>query len=161
MTKEIFKTIIAYPNYEVSNLGRVRNKNKGNILKWIDNGKGYQSVKIYNSSRPQGRRCLVHRLVLSTFNRIDIEMDVNHIDGNKTNNRLDNLEWVTKSDNTRHAHLTGLFTSRNKLSIEDVKEIKKLVAEENRESYRKIAEKFGVKDSIVNKIALGQLYGYV
>lgn len=161
MTKEIFKTIVAYPNYEVSTLGRVRNTKKGNILKWVDNGKGYKTVKLYNKNRPQGRLCLVHRLVMSTFKRIDADMDVNHIDGNKANNILSNLEWVTKSENTRHAHLNGLFNSRNKLTIDNVLEIKKLVQEENRKTYTAIAKKYGVRDSIISKIANGDLYGYV
>lgn len=159
---EEFKTISAYPNYQISIEGRVRSKKKGHILKWVDNGKGYKTVKLYNESKPLGRLCLVHRLVLSTYMPVDNpNLDVNHKDGIKAHNHLNNLEWVTKSENTRHAHLTGLFNSRNKLTIKQVKEIKELVAEEFRDTYSKIASKYGVKASIINKIALGQLYGYV
>jgi len=162
MPQELFKIISAYPKYEISDQGRVRSLKTGNFLVWVDNGKGYKMVHLYNSDRPQGRLCLVHRLVLSTFKRIDNpDLDVNHIDGNKANNKLENLEWVTKSENTRHAHFTGLFNSRNKLTVDQVKEIKKLVLEENRETYAKIGERFGVSHSIAHKIANGKLYSYI
>ena len=156
----MFKTIPHYPNYKINPDGQVVS-HKGHTMTWIDNGKGYQSVKLYNEHTPKGRMCLVHRLVLSTFTPIGGALDVNHKDGNKKNNSLGNLEWVSKSENTRHAHMTGLFSSRNKLTIEHVREIKEQVAEEQRDTYTKIAEKYGVQPSIISKIALGHLYGYV
>lgn len=157
----IFKTIPAYPNYEVSDEGQIRNKTRGNTLAYIDNGKGYKVIKLYNTQRPQGRICLVHRIVLSTFCPIEESKDVNHIDGNKANNKLSNLEWVTKSENTRHAHITGLFNSRNKLSLQQVMEIKSRLSTLEYETYTKMGVEYGVKPSIISKIAKGQLYGYV
>ena len=154
----MFKTIQHYPNYEVSTTGIIRNKTTGNNMKWIDNGKGYKVVKLYNADTPKGRLCLVHRLVLSTYKPITGNYDVNHIDGNKSNNSLDNLEWVTKSENTRHAHLTGLFN--NKLSIEDVLQIKELLRTAKL-SYSDIGRKFNVRHSTIWKIATGVLYDYV
>lgn len=156
---EIFKVIPAYPNYEVSTEGRIRRIKTGHIMNYVDNGKGYKSVKLYNSTRPQGRLCLVHRLVLSTFQRIDVDMDVNHKDGIKSNNKLSNLEWVTKSENTRHAHATGLFN--NKLTKEQVLEIKERVSKINRETYKQIASEYGINQSVVGKIANGSLYSYI
>lgn len=153
----MFKTIPAYPNYEVNDQGQIRNKTTGHNMKWIDNGKGYKSVKLYNQDRPHGRLCLVHRLVLSTFSAIGTGLDVNHKDGNKANNRLDNLEWVTKSQNTRHAHMTGLF--ENKLTIDQVKEIKERL--KTASAYTKIAKEYGVRHSTIWKIANGILYDYV
>ncbi|HET8685991.1 MAG TPA: HNH endonuclease signature motif containing protein [Methanosarcina sp.] len=153
-----FKTIPHYPNYEVSKEGLIRNKSKGTFMKWVDNGKGYKSVKLYNSDTPKGRYCLVHRLVMSTYNPIDGFMDVNHIDGNKSNNHLSNLEWITKSDNTRHAHLTGLF--KNKLSIENVKDIKGLL-KNSKYNYTEIGKLFGVGHATIWKIANGILYDYI
>lgn len=154
----MFKIIPHYPNYEVSNTGIVRNRTTGNNLKWADNGKGYKFVHLYNSATPKGRGCLVHRLVLSTFKPIDGNYDVNHIDGNKSNNNLENLEWVTKSQNTRHAHTTGLF--KNKLSIDDVLKIKELLRTTNK-TYSEIGREFGVRHSTIWKIANGTLYDYV
>lgn len=156
---EQFTTIPAYPNYEVSELGNIRRKDSDRNLSPVDNGKGYKSVPLYRDKKK--RICLIHRIVLSTFKPIEEKKDVNHIDGDKSNNALSNLEWVTKSENTRHAHLTGLFASRSKLTIDDVKEIKKLVKEAERLSYVAIGNQFGVKGSIISKIANGHLYGYV
>lgn len=154
----MFKEIPAYPNYEVSTLGIIRNKSTGNNMKWVDNGKGYKMVKLYNSHKPKGRLCLVHRLVMSTYNPLDSMMDVNHIDGNKANNDLNNLEWVTKSENTIHAHKTGLFI--NKLSIEDVVNIKQLLKEKEL-SLSEIGRRFNVRHSTIWKIANGVLYDYI
>lgn len=154
----MFKTISHYPNYEVDEFGYIRNKTTGNLMKWVDNGKGYKSVKLYNSDTPKGRLCLVHRLVLSTFEPIIGDMDVNHKDGNKANNAITNLEWVTKSENTRHAHQTGLFT--NKLTINQVKDIKNLI-KNFKYSYSEIGRMFNVRHSTIWKIANGVLYDYV
>jgi hypothetical protein len=157
MAKRIWKQLKDYPNYEINQDGIVRNISKGNLMKWIDNGKGYKSVKLYN--KKGGRLCLVHRLVMTTFTEIQENKDVNHIDGNKSNNSVENLEWVTKKENMRHAHLNGLMN--NKLSIDDVRDIKKEVAIANRQTYREIGERYGVKGSIISKIANGNLYHYI
>lgn len=153
----MFKTIPAYPNYEVSEQGQVRNKTTGHNMKWVDNGKGYKVVKLYNAERPQGRLCLVHRLVLSTFDPKE-GLDVNHKDGDKSNNTLPNLEWVTKSQNTQHAHKTGLF--KNKLTIEEVQQIKECL-KAGYGTYSKIGRMYGVRHSTIWKIANGVLYDYV
>ena len=103
---ERWSTIENYPNYEVSDLGSVRNKRSGRILKG-ELVKGYPRVVLCNKNvcRPMS----IHRLVLKTFtdNKRD-DLQVNHIDGDKTNNSLDNLEWVTGSENILHAYKTGL-----------------------------------------------------
>ena len=155
----MFKVIEHYPNYEVSYTGIVRNRTTGNNMKWINNGKGYFTVKLYNINTPKGRLCLVHRLVLSTHDIFipDGNLDVNHIDGNKSNNHIHNLEWVTKSQNTRHAHLTGLF--KNKLTIEDVKKIKRELSQQH--DFAFLAKKHNVGRATIWKIANGILYDYV
>lgn len=155
----MFKTITHYPNYEINTDGTVRNKSTGKAIKWINNGKGYFTVKLYNRETPKGRFCLIHRLVLSTHDADTPKdkLDVNHIDGNKSNNHISNLEWVTKSENTRHAHLTGLFS--NKLTIDQVKQIKYDLKTES--DYPTIAQKYGVGRATIWKIAKGILYDYV
>lgn len=154
------KTIPHYPKYEITQRGEVFRKGKDTPLSWVDNGKGYKSVKLYNSDRPKGRLCLVHRLVMSTWSPEGGEgKDVNHLDGDKANNSLDNLQWVTKSENTRHAHRTGLFASRRKLTEDDVHEIRRRLAEG--EVVKVLAGEFSVKDSVVYKIKHRQLHSYI
>ena len=90
--------------YEISNLGRIRNGNTKKILKPQKNLYDYMSIVLYknikyNKAKPCNLR--IHRLVLQTFkpvNNMD-SLEVNHIDHNRSNNILNNLEWVTRSEN--------------------------------------------------------------
>lgn len=96
--------------YEISNEGRIKNRRTGRILKPSLNSNGYETVQLHYDGGAHSER--VHRLVAKTF--LDGEyygLDVNHIDGNKTNNNVDNLEWCDRSGNIRHAFDTGLKNS--------------------------------------------------
>lgn len=81
---------------------------KRNISEYFDKD-GYKKVRLSNGD---GSRKVfsVHRLILETFYPVEnsSELQVNHIDGDKTNNKLENLEWVTPKENVRHAFVTGL-----------------------------------------------------
>lgn len=104
---EIWKSIENNPQYEISNKGNVRNKNK-KILKPRDNGKGYIYVDLYKKST--SKRYYVHRLVAQAFLPNFKNKDcVNHKDCNKQNNMVSNLEWCTKSENSRHAYKNNLL----------------------------------------------------
>lgn len=94
-----------YPNdnrYEVSSLGRIRGQ-KGNILKGTQTKDGYKKVGLYTNGK--GKFKYIHRMVLETFlpNEKSDKLEVNHKDGNKENNSLENLEWVTSKENNLHA----------------------------------------------------------
>lgn len=95
---EIWKNIKGFPNYQVSNLGRVRSipreKTKGGILKECISKTGYVYVNLYKDG--QIKRKTIHTLVMGTF------YEVNHKDGNKQNNNINNLEYVTKKQNIEH-----------------------------------------------------------
>lgn len=96
----IVKAIENYPNYSVSDCGKVLNK-YGKVLK-TENCSGYHRVKLYN--RFGCRKVLVHRIVIETFNPIsDSTLEVNHINEVKTDNRISNLEWVTRKENVKHS----------------------------------------------------------
>ena len=104
--KEVFKKIPNHEKYEVSNFGRVKSYNRGSdgfILKPQPHKKGYLQVTL--SKR---KRFYVHRLVMLIFIG-ESDLQVNHIDCDKTNNRLDNLEYVTCKENIRHAIENGKF----------------------------------------------------
>ena len=103
--KEEWKDIENYKGlYQVSNFGNVRNHNK-KISQF--NSKGYLCVSLYKNNQKKNLR--VHRLVAQAFleNKYN-KREVNHIDGNKHNNCLSNLEWVTSKENKEHAVEIGL-----------------------------------------------------
>ena len=97
-------------DYEVSDKGEIR-KIGSSALKTLSlcNTTGYLKTSLWRNN--VGRTHLVHRLVAIAFVDGDTELTVNHIDGNKQNNTPDNLEWITKADNTRHQHRTGLASA--------------------------------------------------
>lgn len=100
-------TVARNSNYEVSDEGDVRNKNTGRVLTGGINNSGYRTVHINRNENPD----FVHRLVAETFipnPEPDVRKDVNHKDGNKMNNNVSNLEWVTRSENVKHAYDNGL-----------------------------------------------------
>lgn len=113
---EVWKTIKQAPEYAISNKGRVLSKERGvktklgtiqhikaRIRKLHLNHKGYYKIRLGKKSY------FIHRLVAQTFiPNLDNKPQVNHIDGNKQNNYVENLEWCTNSENQIHALKMGL-----------------------------------------------------
>lgn len=98
--------------YEVSNLGNVRNKKTQKILHGnnIDNEKGYVRVCLQTTGKPN--KFSVHRLVMYAFSdNPSYELEVNHIDCNPSNNRIENLEYTTRLENAHHASVNLLYQS--------------------------------------------------
>ena len=152
--EEIWKDVPDYEGlYEVSDLGRIRNK-KGLIKKQFLSDKGYLKVELYKNGKSKKLR--VHRLVAQAFieNQFN-KNEVNHKNGIKIDNFVDNLEWMTTQENLQHAFENGL--KYKKISDEDVKFIK-----ENYKSGDKIfgrkafSEKFGVSVRYINTIVSGR-----
>jgi len=140
---EIWKKIEGFVYHEVSNTGHVRiigHKSGKKIyhtseLALYDNGHGYLFVSI--NYQGKNKRVYIHRLVLESFGvkTNTGKNECNHIDGNKTNNTISNLEWVTSSENKIHAYKIGLAKHPNlhgennpnaKLKAEDVLKIRNL-----------------------------------
>ena len=94
------------PKYEISVRGEIRNAKTKRVLKVHNNGTGYLKVKIAGSSY------YIHRLVAETFiPNLNALPQVNHIDSNKANNTVANLEWVTQSENIKYAFKAGVMKS--------------------------------------------------
>ena len=109
MDAEIWVTITACPEYEVSTHGRVRNRKRNKIKVLSQRRNGYLQTTLFVDHTPRYR--LVHRLVAEAFVANPRHKKcVNHIDGVKINNHQNNLEWVTAQENTQHGLAMGLLT---------------------------------------------------
>ena len=106
----MWKTIKENPLYEVSREGEVKRIDSGHTLTCFLFKNKYKYVTMSFGKKGSCKNLLVHRLVAKAF--IDNPEDkkcVNHIDGNRGNNEVSNLEWVTHKENSRHAVETGLI----------------------------------------------------
>lgn len=104
---EIWFPVTEFPDYEFSDRNRVRNKITLHIISQQCNPNGYFRVTLYRERKRYHRS--LHRIIaLSRVPNPCGKPHVNHIDGVKTNNDPDNLEWVTHQENIDHAHRTGL-----------------------------------------------------
>lgn len=116
-----WKPIPTYPNYEVSNLGQVKNKLTGRLLS-LSTKKGrhpYQRAHLCQDGK--SRYLLVHRLVLEAFvGPCQEGQQCLHLDSNPRNNRLDNLKWDTVVENHKTIDRNGEKNGRSKLSADDV-----------------------------------------
>ena len=109
--QEIWKDIKGYQGlYQVSNLGRIKSIKRNIFLKAHTNSKGYLVVSLSKNNSLSTYR--IHRLVAETFiPNLENKPQVNHINGIKSDNRIDNLEWCTNSENQKHAFKNGLQKS--------------------------------------------------
>ncbi len=173
---EIWKRIFEFPDYEVSNLGRVKSHRnwKSRILRSWTDAKGYLYVELRDSlCQVYGKR--ISRLVAEAFigPAPTIGHQVNHKDGNKQNNQSTNLEWVTNSENIRHADRTGLrkkhgfgrysapgsLNAMSKLRAEDVLRIRQLAATGMPNLH--IAKEYGLSPSAVGMIVNRQRWTHI
>ena len=116
---EKYIIINEFDNYAISNLGNIKNVKTGRVLKLCLNPRGYYSYTFYKKGIRKTFR--IHRLVALYF--IDNPNNlpyVNHIDGNKTNNRVENLEWCTAKQNDEHARRTGLKVQEKPVLAENI-----------------------------------------
>ena len=109
---EEWRIIDGYPDYYVSNHGRIKsfkkNKKDGYILKFMTTNFGHFLVDLFDVNH-KSKKLLVHQLVLRAFIGLKpIGLVCNHKDGNKANNSIENLEYCTQGENNQHALDTGL-----------------------------------------------------
>jgi hypothetical protein len=171
---EEWRNVVGYEGwYSVSNLGRLRsdrygrNTYPGKVLSPSKTEKGYLRTILYRGKH--SKKCkFIHRLIAEAFlGQRPKGQEVNHIDANKSNNRLGNLEYVTKVENQQHAIALGLvdygtFSGEKhylaKLTESDVREIRKL---RGKVSQKKLAERYGVAQTGICKIQLGYTWRHV
>jgi hypothetical protein len=121
LEKEEWRSVVGFEgSYSVSNLGRVRrniaenNTYAGRILNPSkDNNKNFRYLRVHLVYGPIKKYCTVHSLVAASFlGPCPDKLQINHIDGIKTNNRIVNLEYITQPENMAHAKRVGLLPHR-------------------------------------------------
>ena len=165
--EESWKTINGFEDYEVSTDGRVRS-HKGNnpaILKPRVTHDGYIWYSLCKNGKGYTKRA--NRLVAEAFiPNPDKKNTVNHIDGDKQNNNVSNLEWATRSEQMSHAYKLGLkkpvrgwLQGKHRLSRQAVNEIRRIYKAHSKEfGMRALARKYGVSESCIDRCVRGQSY---
>ena len=109
--KRVWKTIDIFPGYKISNDGHVYSEKTKRVLNKIKNSSGYYHICLTIDGKMQYQ--LLHRLIAMAFiPNPDNKPFVNHIDGNKKNNMIENLEWVTNQENIKHAFDIGIMKGK-------------------------------------------------
>ena len=117
MKEIIWKPIKGYEDlYEIDNCGVVRNKRTLRLLKLCVSKKGYICVGLHKNGVE--KKFKIHRLVAEAFIKNPLnKKEVNHIDENKQNNNVDNLEFVTRRENVNHSHIIERLANKNSKPI--------------------------------------------
>jgi hypothetical protein len=170
--KEIWKDVVGYEGiYKVSNIGNIISckrlifvntgcfYSKEFLMKTAIDKLGYVRVGLTKNNKK--KLWLFHRVIALAFipNPSNYPM-VNHIDGNKSNNSLDNLEWCTASQNISHSFKNGLSSKLGeknnscKLTESQVLEIRKIHLENPETKLIETAKKFGISKQLVSRINL-------
>lgn len=178
--KEIWKPVVGYEGfYEVSNTGEVRSLDRicrgrsgrhvrrGRVLKQQTvRGRGYQTVTL--AARKKHKNHKVHRLVAFAFikNEDCSKIFVNHKDGCKSNNRVENLEWCTRAENNAHAIATGLNDqvgekhAQAKLNNIKIRVIRRM-CDTGYWDMKEIGEMFGITGTHVSYINKRKVWGHI
>lgn len=164
---EIWKPVVGYEGmYEVSNLGNVRSFQKGmnRMLKPCRGRENYLRVSLYKNGKQKS--CSVHRMVLTAFvGPVPKGLECGHLNGNRDDNRLENLAYITREENAQHkiSHGTQAHGERHgmaKLTEDLVEEIKRRYqrASYHNSNAQELARKYGVCKSTIQNIVKGRYW---
>lgn len=176
---EFWKDLVGYEGlYQVSTLGNIRSidriekcgsffrHRKGKVLKQVINRGGYCQVTLTKDGKGCSKE--VHRLIAKTFIENEYNLpEVNHIDCDKTNNSVDNLEWVSREDNTKHAMEHDLKPHGDKHKSSKLKQSQvdwiREHYDSNDERYNTEAmtKLFGVSRSTIRRVVLNESWKLV
>lgn len=148
------KQPLSLEDYIITKDGEVFNKRNGHKVKPQINGTGYYRVGI------GGKLHFVHRLVAKLYiPNPENKPQVNHKDGNKLNNNVDNLEWVTNKENTIHAIKTGLQPIEEKSKVAKLKRSQVQFIKSHDEMTRKeLADLFNISENTISDIRNGRTW---
>lgn len=156
---EIWKTVTNYPRYKISNLGRLKSyvyKKDGKLMKPSLDGYGYLFVYLHENGKKKSRK--IHQLVAQSFlGDCPVGLQINHKDGNKTNNIPNNLEYVTPKYNTNHGiyalkhYRFSQYHWKHKLTPEQVREIRHLYST-GKFTQEELAKKYNIHRGHLSKI---------
>lgn len=171
--KLVYPTIEEQDNrFEISSCGRLRNVKTGHIYKPAILRTGYYSVRTSIGSDYRKIHIIIHKAVANTFlENVNNEPCVNHIDGNKLNNTVENLEWCSYSHNLSHAYETKLFNKdkisselnhNSKLTYEDIEYIRSHYVRKSRKfSSYALAKKFNVSKTTILSIVKNKTWKHL
>jgi len=151
ISEEVWRDIPAFPDYQASNLGRIRSRKSGSwkVLRQTPHPRtGYLVVSPRRDGKYFARS--VHRLVAAAFLGKADGRDVNHISGDKHDNRLENLEYLTRGENHRHAYRTGLREPVGRKLTDD--QIRTIAALQGTATQKQIGQQFGVSRATIGRI---------
>jgi hypothetical protein len=157
---EVFKSVIGYNGiYEVSNLGRIKSLKSNKYLKGSFDNQLYKRVTFYDKKTYK-----VHRIVANAFiDNIENKPQVNHINGIKDDNRVDNLEWCTAKENMQHANnnnlvpfMKGEKNGMSKLTKQQVLEIIK-----STDTIKNLSNIYNVSTSLLYSIKLRKKWKHI
>lgn len=154
---EIWKPVSRNENYEVSSIGNVKRvtggkgARQGKLLKCGVKKIGYPMVTLTKDGKQT--LFLVHRLVAEAFFGTKDGMDVNHKNGIKTDNRVDNLEWCTRKENINHS--MRVLGNNHIIPYEDIAFIKDAF-NSKRMLGKELAKKYGVTSSAISRVITGK-----
>jgi hypothetical protein len=153
----IKKQITNYPSYEIYSNGRVFSNKSNKFLVTSRGTYGYEIITLYGKNKQKTFR--VHRLVgLAFLPKVKNKSEINHKDGNKLNNDVENLEWTSRSENVKHAYDTnlkkGMIQEKNgraKLTIKKANKIREdYMSKKYTQTY--LAKKYKLSQPLVGRV---------